>query len=238
MRHSRVVTLGPIAIALVLFASGCSREAQSKTKPATATQPPIAATRAYQVPSPHGSREDVYYWLRDDTRTNKDMFAYLNAENAYTDAMLAHTKPLQEKVFNEIVGRIKQDDATVPFRDNGYWYYRRFETGKEYPIWARKRGSLDAPEQIMLDVNRMAEGHGFFQVAAWEVSPDGKWLAWAEDNVGRRQYTLRVKVLGDAIANVEPMIAWAADRARHTSGFCSGSNTASRYRSSRRSLRA
>jgi oligopeptidase B len=212
LRLVSVVTLTAVAQLL----TGCSREAQSRNEP-TALTPPIVASRSYEVPSPHGARTDEFYWLRDDTRTNKEMLAYLKAENVYTDAMLAHTKPLQEKVYDEIVGRIKQDDASVPYRDNGYWYYRRFETGKEYPIIARKPGSLEAPEQVMLDVNRMAEGHGFFQVANWEVSPNGKLLAWAEDDVGRRQYTLRVKdlesgkVFDDKVANVEEGFAWAAD---------------------------
>jgi oligopeptidase B len=212
LRIVSVVTLTLIAQLL----TGCSREAQSRNE-ATALKPPVVASRAYEVPSPHGARADEFYWLRDDTRANKDMLAYLHAENAYADAMLAHTKPLQEKVYGEIVGRIKQDDASVPYRDDEYWYYRRFETGKEYPIIARRRGSLDAPEQVMLDVNRMAEGQVFFEVANWEVSPNGKLVAWAEDDVGRRQYTLRVKdldsgkVFEDKVVNIEDGFAWAAD---------------------------
>jgi oligopeptidase B len=219
MRRTRrdLLSLVPLAC-LALFNSGCSGEAESSNERAAASpKPPVAASRPFEVASPHGARVDEFYWLRDDERENKEMLAYLEAENAYADAMLAHTKPLQEKIYSEIVGRIKQDDATVPFRDNGYWYYSRFEIGKEYPIWARKRGALDAPEQVMLDVNQMAQGQGFFQVAAWEVSPNGKLLAWAEDNVGRRQYTIRVKdldsgkTLEDKITNVEADIAWAAD---------------------------
>jgi len=91
-------------------------------------KPPVAAAHPHDVESPNGPRNDDYYWLRDDTRTKKEMLDYLAAENGYTDAVLAHTKPLQEKIYNEIVGRIKQDDASVPFRKRGYWYYRRFET--------------------------------------------------------------------------------------------------------------
>ena len=207
-----------LVTALAQLTSGCSRDASSNTaRTAAKPQPPTAAARPYEVTSPHGARSDEFYWLRDDTRKDADVLAYLNAENAYADAMLAHTKPLQARLYEEIVGRIKQDDASVPYRDRGYWYYRRFETGKEYPIWARKHGSLEAPEQVMLDVNEMARGQGFFQVAAWEVSPNGKLLAWAEDAVGRRQYTIRVKdldsgkVFDDRIVNVEPTIAWAAD---------------------------
>jgi oligopeptidase B len=180
-------------------------------------KPPVAAIRPFKVESPHGARNDDYYWLRDDEREDKDMLAYLAAENAYTDAVMAATKPLQEKLYNEIVGRIKQDDASVPYRKHGYWYYRRFETGKEYPIYARKKGSLDAAEEVLFDVNAMAAGHEFFQVGSYEVSPDNKLIAWAEDSVGRRQYVLRVrelvtgKVLSDVIENIEAGFAWAAD---------------------------
>ncbi len=120
--------------------------------------PPIAATRPHVVESPKGSRTDEYYWLRDDTRANPDVIGYLEAENAYKAAMTAHTKALEDRVYEEIVGRIKQDDSTVPYRLRGHWYYTRYETGQEYPVYARRAGTLDAPEQVMLDVNRMAEG--------------------------------------------------------------------------------
>jgi len=122
-----------------------------------------------------------------------------------------------EKIYNEIVGRIKQDDASVPFRKRGYWYYGAFETGKEYPIHARKKESLDAAEQVLLDVNQMAAGRDFFQIGSYEISPDNKLIAWTDDAVGRRQYTLRIKnletgvVFADAIENIEPGIAWAGD---------------------------
>ena len=95
--------------------------------------PPTVAKKPFQVTSPNGAREDDYYWLRDDTRKNPDMLAYLKAENAYADARLASTKPLQDKLYGEIVGRIKQDDSSVPYRQRGYWYYTRFETGKGLP---------------------------------------------------------------------------------------------------------
>jgi oligopeptidase B len=214
----RTDLFGLVTVAVAAFATGgCSRDAQSSNERPALPKAPVAQARAFEVTSPNGARADEYYWLRDDSRTDKDMLAYLNAENAYADALLAPVKPLQEKIYNEIVGRIKQDDSTLPQRDNGYWYYRRFETGKEYPIIARKRGSLDAPEQVMLDVNQLAQGKDFFQVSASKVSPDGKLLAWTEDEVGRRQYTIRIKnletgaVFDDKIPNVEAGIAWAAD---------------------------
>jgi oligopeptidase B len=195
-----------------------------KQTPAVATaaalsipQPPVAAKKPHQVPSPNGSREDEYYWLRDDARENPEMLAYLRAENEYADRMLAHVKPLETTVYNEIVGRLKQDDATVPYLTNGYWYYKRFETGQEYPIYARRKGSQDAPEEILLDVNEMARGRDFFEIGEIAISPDSRLMAWAEDTVGRRQYVLRVmnlatrQVLPIEIGNVENNIAWASD---------------------------
>ena len=180
--------------------------------------PPDVAQRPHTVTAPHGaSRVDPYYWLRDDSRTDKEVIGYLEAENAYADAVLAPLKPLQEALYEEIVGRIKQDDASVPYRDHGYWYYTRFETGKDYPIYARREGSMDAPEQILLDLNPMAEGKGYFSVGEMEVSPDNRLLAWAEDAVGRRQYTIRFKdlttgqVLDDVIEGVSPNVVWADD---------------------------
>jgi oligopeptidase B len=178
---------------------------------------PVAAEHHYAVPSPHGERIDPYYWLRDDERDSKEVLDYLAAENTYTDALMAHTKPLQEKLYNEIIGRIKQDDSTVPYRKRGYWYYRRYETGKEYPIYARKQEKLDAPEQILLDVNKLAEGHDFFQVGSYDVSPDNRLLAWTEDDVGRRQFTLRVRnldtgeTLSDQVTNIDAGFAWVGD---------------------------
>src|SRR5678815_3466813 len=100
------------------------------------------------------------------------MLAYVRAENDYADHMLAHTKALETRVYNEIIGRLKQDDATVPYLMNGYWYYRRFETGKEYPIYARRKGSKDAAEEILLNLNEMALGHDFFEVGEIAISPD------------------------------------------------------------------
>jgi oligopeptidase B len=179
--------------------------------------PPVAAARPFTVPSPNGSRTDEYHWLRDDTRSKPDVLDYLKAENAYTDAVTAHTKAAQSLLFQELVGRHAQDDSTVPVRQHGYWYYTRFEAGKEYPVYARRKGSREAPEQVMLDGNARAAGHGFFQISGTAVTPDGKILAYAEDTVGRRQFTLRFKnlatgeMLADTVANVQPGFGWADD---------------------------
>ncbi len=215
----------PIALlAFVALLSACNTNMKQTPAaiavPVPAPQapvPPVAAKKPFQVVSPHGTREDEYYWLRDDKRENAEVLAYIRAENDYADLMLEHTRPLAAKVYNEIVGRLQQDDSTVPYLINGYWYYRRFETGKEYPIYARRKGTKDAPEEILLNVNEMAAGHDFFDVGEMAVSPDSRLLAWAEDTVGRRQYTIRVmeiatrKVHPLALANVENNVVWAGD---------------------------
>ena len=214
-RNALILAVGPALLA------ACAGDAPARPEPVSmpksAPVPPIAAVRPHAVESPNGARNDEYYWLRDDARASPEVIGYLEAENAYKAAMTAHTEALEEKVYGEIIGRIKQDDSTVPYRLRGHWYYTRFETGQEYPIYARKAGTLDAPEQVMLDVNRMAEGHGFFQVGSTTIAPDNNLLAFTEDPVGRRQYTLRVKnlatgeLLPDRIENVDPHVAWTAD---------------------------
>jgi oligopeptidase B len=212
-----------LAAASVLLLSACAGGAaprpESESMSTPEPVPPVAAVRPYVVESPHGNRTDEYYWLRDDTRENREVLAHLEAENAYKAAMTAHTQALEERVYEEIIARIKQDDSTVPYRKRGHWYYARFETGKEYQIYARKAGTLDAPEQVMLDANQLAEGHGFYQVGAMAIAPDNRLLAYLDDTIGRRQFTLRFKdlatgeVLPDRIENVDPYVAWTADSA-------------------------
>ena len=176
------------------------------------------AKRPHTVTAPHGAvRHDDYYWLRDDTRTDPDVLAVLHAENAYADAVLASSKALADTLYGEITGRIKQDDSSVPYCKNGYWYYSRFETGREYAIIARRKGGMEAPEQILFDQNAMAAGKGYFSIGDWVVSPDNRLVAWAEDSTGRRQYRLSVKdldtgeIFADAVENIEANIVWADD---------------------------
>ncbi len=190
---------------------------QQSMAPVATVQPPLAAQKPYEVDSPHGKRSDPYYWLRDDKRENPEMLAYLKAENAYADAQMAPLKALEATLFAELRGRIQEDDSTAPSFSNGWWYYTRYESGKEYPIYARKRGTLDAAEQVLLDGNVLAAGKGFFQIGNYEVSPDNQWLAYAEDTIGRRQYVLRLKNLGtgetlaDAITPIAGDLAWLSD---------------------------
>jgi oligopeptidase B len=178
---------------------------------------PVAAVKPHRVSSPNGVRTDPYYWLRDDERTNPEVLAYLKEENAFRERSMAGSKPLEDALYAEIYARLAQDDSTVPYRKNGYWYSTRFEPGKEHPIFVRRKMSLEAPEEILLDANLHAVGHEYYRIGAMEISPDSGWLAYCEDTVGRRQFTLCFKNLQSgeiqpiAIADVEPDLAWAND---------------------------
>jgi len=179
--------------------------------------PPIAALRPHAVVSVNGVREDPYYWLRDDARGNPEVLAYLKAENAYRERSQQHAKPLEDALYDEIIARLKQDDSTVPYRKDGYWYSTRFEPGKEHPIFVRRKGSLEAAEEILLDANLHAQGHAYYRIGAMDISLDSNWLAYCEDTTGRRQFTLKFKNLLDgeiqpvAIPDVEADLAWAND---------------------------
>ncbi len=175
--------------------------------------------RARQIPhelTMHGeTRVDPYFWLRE--RDNPDVIAYLEAENAYLKDALRPTEPLQEQLYAELRGRIKEDDATVPVQRDEYFYYARTETGKQYPIFCRKRGGLDAPEEILLDQNALAEGHPFCKLGVYRVSPDHRLLAYSVDTAGSEQFMLRIKDLAtgehlpDTILNTSYSAEWAAD---------------------------
>ena len=182
----------------------------------TLTEAPRAAKVDYQVVSPHGTRNDPYYWLRDDQRKDPKVLAYLEQENAWYQQHSRSYQQLTEQLTTEIIGRIKQDDSSVPYTKGDYQYYSRYETGKEYPIYARKPVA-GGDEQILLDVNQLAAGKDFYQVANLSVSPDQQLLAYMEDLNGRRQYTLKVrdlktgKDLPDQLTGLSAAIAWSAD---------------------------
>lgn len=179
--------------------------------------PPRPAVRMHRVTAPHGVREDPFYWLRDDTRSDPQVLGYLRAETAYAEEVLAPTQPLIDELYREIVGRIKQDDSSVPVRYRGYWYSTRFVSGGQYPLVVRRADAPLAPESLLLDCNALAAGQPFFQLGGYESSPDNSLLAYAEDTVGRRQFRVRIKdiasgaLLGDVIENAEPDVAWADD---------------------------
>jgi len=177
--------------------------------------PPVAKVDPAKLEKHGHVRVDNYYWLNQ--RDNPDVIAYLEAENTYTDAVMAHTKDLEETLFEEIKGRIKQNDESVSYRLDDYHYYTRYEDGKEYPFYCRKKGSLDADEQIMVDVNILAEGHEYCAVRGREISSQQNILAYGVDTVGRRFYTIKFKnldtgeILADEIPNVTGGLAWAND---------------------------
>ncbi len=156
---------------------------------------PVAERRDHVVSAPGGDRDDPYYWLRDDEREDADMLAYLEAENDYKEARLAHLSDRREALFEELRGRVVEDDSTVPYLDRGYWYYTRYEADREYPIYARREGSLEADEEVILDANERAADESFYQIGGRDVSASGRYLAWLEDTVGRRQYQILVRDL-------------------------------------------
>jgi oligopeptidase B len=209
------------ALLAAAVALGCGSTAAPPVA-ATATgkagpRPPIAERRSYQVTSPNGDRDDPYYWLRDDTRKHSDVLGYLEAENAYTRAILGPSAAREEALLAELVSHVPGDDRSAPVLDRGYWYYTRFSAGQEHPVYARRKATMDAPEQVVLDGNELARGHAFFQFGRRAISPDGNLVAWTDDTVGRRQFALHIKdlrtgqLLADTAAKIARQVEWAAD---------------------------
>ncbi|HSV76220.1 MAG TPA: S9 family peptidase [Bacteroidales bacterium] len=166
----------------------------------------------------HGdTRPDFYFWMRD--RENPAVIDYLEAENAYLEARMAPTAALQEELFAEMQGRIKQDAQSAPVYSNGYYYYTRFDIGSEYPVYYRRKGSMDAPEEILLNENEMAASHPYFNLGSFDVSMDNRMVAFSVDTVGRRQFTIKLKnletgeITRTGIANAAGNMVWAADNA-------------------------
>jgi oligopeptidase B len=181
----------------------------------TSVSPPPVADKQPKTISVHGdSRVDDYFWLRE--QSNPKVTDYLKAEDAYTDAVMKPTAALQDTLFKEMVGHIKETDDTVPYRRGDYYYFSRTTAGLQYPVHCRKRGSLTAPEEVVLDLNEMAKGQKFMSLDVYEVSDDGNLLAYSTDNTGYRQYTLQVKdlrtgmLLSERIERVDNA-AWASD---------------------------
>lgn len=179
-------------------------------------KPPAAEKGPKEFVAHGDKRTDDYYWLNQ--RENPKVLDYLKAENAYLDTLMSGTKDLREKLFTEMKGRIKEKDESLPYKDNGYWYYSRFEEGKQYPIFCRKKETLEAPEEILLDQNKMAEGFTYYSIGGRAVSDNNELLAYTVDSVSRRIYGLRIKNLvtgityPENITNVDgSYIVWAAD---------------------------
>lgn len=176
---------------------------------------PVAKIIPKSLEKHNETRIDNYFWLND--RENPEVIDYLNKENAYYDAMTAHTKDFQKELFEEMKGRIKEDDQSVPYLYNGYYYITRFEKGQDYPIYSRKKGSLSANEEILFNCNDLAKGHSYFQLGGLSVSPDNKFASFGIDIVGRRIYTIQIKnletgeILSDKIENATGNSVWAND---------------------------
>ncbi len=210
-QFQKVLPISILLIALALFPSGCGKT----EAPTDAIKPPVAKIVPKELTAHGHTRIDNYYWLNQ--RENPEVLAYLEAENAYKDAVMAHTMDLQEKLFQEIVGRIKQTDMSVPYKDQGYYHYTRYEEGEEYPIYCRKKESLDAEEEIVLNVDEMAKGHDYYSVAGYSTSSNNNLIAYGVDTISRRLYTLNFmdlaasQVFDEQIPNTSGRAAWAND---------------------------
>ena len=178
-------------------------------------KPPVADKIPHSDTLFNDVRIDNYHWLRD--RNNPKVIEYLKAENAYTEAKMKHTKKLQNTLYKEMVSRIKQTDLSVPVKYGPYYYYTRTEKGLQYPIYCRKKGSLKAEEEILLDQNTLAKGHKFFSIGVFAVSPNHRYLAYSTDTTGSETYTIQIKDLKtgqlfpEKIPNTYYSMAWAND---------------------------
>jgi len=194
-----------VILLLFLMSSACSKK----------VKPPVAEKIPKELTIHEHTRVDNYYWLNE--RENPKVIDYLKAENEYKEAVMKHTEEFQETLFNEIVGRIKKTDMSVPYKESGYYRYSRYVEGNEYPIYCRKKGSLEADEEILLNVNEMAEGYDYYSVAGYSVSSNNNLIAFGVDTVSRRKYTIYFKNLTteemflDKIPNTTGRAVWAND---------------------------
>jgi len=217
-----------IALAAGGLVAGCGVENKTENPqqvaesaaPSAMLNTQVSAPVAKKVPhemTAHGvTRNDNYYWMRDDSRTAEEILSHLEQENSYVETVLAPLKKNREALYEELVSRIEKDDSTVPVLDNGYWYYTSYSGENEYPIYLRKP-SLDAEPQVLLDANRMSEGHDYFSIGSYAVSSNNKLLAYSEDTLSRRIYTVYVKSLeseeklDDVLEGTSGSVVWAND---------------------------
>jgi len=216
--------------ALLLLGLAACQESETPAEPAaTAAEMAPETTEALNMEEPraakrphemtlHGvTRVDDYYWLRDDERDHPEVLAYLEAENAYFDRAMAHTEALQETLYDEMVGRLDPDESSVPFEKGGWWYYYRYEPGKDYAIYARRKGSMEAEEEILVDGNARAAGQDYYSLGNLEMSDDHRYAAIAEDTLSRRIHEIRIldtqtgEFLPEVIGNANASMAWSAD---------------------------
>ncbi len=202
---------------LLVFLLGCVTfaSAQNNINLKKHIQAPKAKKIAKELEKHGDVRVDNYFWMNQ--REDPEVLAYLNAENEYNEKMTAHTKEFQKELFEEMKSRIKEDDESVPYKLNGYWYLTRFERGYDYPVYSRKKESLDAEEEVMFNVNEMAEGFDYYSLGGLNVSPDNKLVAFGTDTLSRRKYTIRIKnletgeIYDEEIKNTTGGSTWAND---------------------------
>ena len=217
-----------IALAAGGLISGCSVENKTEVSQQveesslsavmlnTQTRAPVAKKVLHELTAHSVTRNDNYYWMRDDSRTDKEILAHLDEENSYVETVLAPLKGNREALYEELVSRIEKDDSTVPVFDNGYWYYTRYSGENEYPIYLRKP-TLEAEPSVLLDANIMSEGHDYFSIGSYAISSDNKLLAYSEDTLSRRIYTIFVKdlesgdKLNDVLEGTSGRVVWAND---------------------------
>src|ERR1700751_9975 len=205
--HLALFSLATLVLAFVFLLPAADTSSLLPAPPVAKKEPKVTEINGQKL-------LDNYFWLRD--KKNPDVKAYLDAENVYTDAVMKPTEPLQKKLYEEMLSRIKETDIEVPYKEGDYFYYVRTEAGKQYGIRCRKKGSLNAPEEILIDVNELAKGQKFMSLGAYNVSDDGNLLAYSTDNTGFRQYTLAVKDLRTGKTLVDhaervDSVAWAND---------------------------
>jgi oligopeptidase B len=207
-----------ILIGLCLMMAGCSDNSTNETSREMTNEPlaPVAKKVPYEMEIHGHKRIDDYYWMRDDERKNPEILAHLEAENEYLKVKMAHTEAFQEKLYNEIVGRIKKDDSSVPLKRGGYWYQARYDGEGEYPVHVRWADGNEEQE-ILFDENAMAEGQGYFDLGTYSISDNNMIAAFSTDLVSRRLYTIEFKDLSsgeflpDKLINADPSIVWAND---------------------------
>lgn len=203
-----------LILMFVFIGFGC-RKGEKIDELAKKIKPPVAERIKKELTIHGHTRADYYYWLNQ--RDNPKVREYLEAENRYKEAVMKPTESLQEKLFQEIVSRIKPTDMSVPYKERGYYYYRRYEEGNEYPIYCRKKGTIEAEEEILLDVNEMAKDFDYYHVAGLSLSPDNQIVAYGVDTVSRRKYTIHFKnlrtgeILEDQIPTTSGRAVWAND---------------------------
>ena len=211
----KIINTALISTALL---AGCSdTETANNTMNDSSPKAPIAKKVPHEMTIHGDTRVDNYYWMRDDQRKDPEILAHLEAENAYVEQVMAHTQPLQDKLFEEMVSRIDKDETSVPVRKNGYWYTREFSGDSDYPIHSRRKDAADAERKVLLDVNKLAAEHAYFSLGNYSVSTGNDILAYSADTLSRRIYDIQFKnlesneLLADKLSGTDGSMVWAND---------------------------